>query len=123
MSDMTRLARAGWATVAGCVVCSCIVFTTGPVAAQDAYLASIYGDGVHQYFRNDIGTARARFDAVIGQGSRDPRAYYFRAILCWMQAIPPPPNRIFEWELVSSWKVAERMTCGARSIGCRGRTV
>ena len=37
--------------------------------------------GVHHYFRNDSIAAKHRFDTAINQGSRDPRAYYFRALL------------------------------------------
>lgn len=76
MSFKTKLV-----TLAGCAVSSLLLSVGNDVAAQDAYLARIYGDGVHQYFRHDTNTAKCRFDSVINEGSRDPRAYYFRAII------------------------------------------
>jgi hypothetical protein len=76
MSFTTKLA-----TFVGCVVSSLVFCGAKDAAAQDAYLARIYGDGVHQYFRHDSSTAKCRFNTVIDEGSRDPRAYYFRAII------------------------------------------
>lgn len=72
--------KLGWTAIACGVLC-----TAGQLAAQDTYLAQIYGDGVHRYFRQDQGGAKCRFDEAINHGSRDPRVYYFRAIVALQQ--------------------------------------
>ncbi len=43
-------------------------------------LAEFYGSGVHQYFSGNASQAIADLTAAINGGSRDPRAYYFRAL-------------------------------------------
>ena len=43
-------------------------------------LLATYGRGVHEYFSGDTQRAEQYFTQVIGAGSRDPRAYYFRAM-------------------------------------------
>ena len=80
-NGLAKVVSIKWAVLAGCFVAGLIVSAPCNVAAQDAYLARIYGEGVHLYYRNDTTTARCRFDSVINEGSRDPRAYYFRAIM------------------------------------------
>ena len=48
--------------------------------AQEAVLEQFYGSGVHRYFANDYSRAEADLSSAIGGGSKDPRAYYFRAL-------------------------------------------
>jgi hypothetical protein len=50
------------------------------LAAQDAVLAQFYGNGVHQYFAGNYDRAAADLTTAINGGSKDPRAYYFRAL-------------------------------------------
>ncbi len=52
----------------------------GPLVAQDAVLAQFYGSGVHQYFAGNYDRATADLTTAIDGGSKDPRAYYFRAL-------------------------------------------
>jgi hypothetical protein len=50
-------------------------------SGQNPYLNEVYGDGVHAYFRGDTYWAQEQFDRAIQYGSRDPRVFYFRALL------------------------------------------
>lgn len=54
--------------------------SAGPLLAQDAVLAQFYGRGVHQYFAGNYDSAAADLTTAIDGGSKDPRAYYFRAL-------------------------------------------
>ncbi len=47
--------------------------------ADDSVLDQLYGNGVHAYFGGDYSKAYDSLSAAINGGSRDPRAYYFRA--------------------------------------------
>lgn len=49
-------------------------------AAEEAVLAEFYGSGVHQYFSGNAGQAIADLTTAIKGGTKDPRAYYFRAL-------------------------------------------
>jgi hypothetical protein len=57
-----------------------VATSTGPLLAQDAVLAQFYGSGVHQYFSGNYDRAAADLTTAIEGGSKDPRAYYFRAL-------------------------------------------
>jgi hypothetical protein len=48
--------------------------------AQDVVLNEIYGRGVHRYFANDYQAAIDQLSLAIDNGSKDPRAYYFRGL-------------------------------------------
>lgn len=50
-----------------------------PSFAQDHYVNRLYGQGVHAFHRGDYGTAQRLLDESINAGSKDPRAYYYRA--------------------------------------------
>jgi hypothetical protein len=52
--------------------------------AQDP-LDEMYGQAVHSYYRGDLFRAEELLNEVIGAGSQDPRAYYFRG-LCQSRA-------------------------------------
>jgi hypothetical protein len=51
--------------------------------AQDPILAQFYGSGVHQYFGGGYQQAIADLTQAIDGGTKDPRAYYFRALSWW----------------------------------------
>lgn len=51
-----------------------------PLAAQDAVLGQLYGNGVHAYFSQDYLKAHEYFTAAIDGHSQDPRVYYFRGL-------------------------------------------
>lgn len=48
--------------------------------AEDAVLAEIYGRGVHAYFAGRYEDAEETLSDAIAQGSKDPRAYYYRGL-------------------------------------------
>lgn len=50
------------------------------VRAQDSVLAELYGQGVHAYFSGNLRQAHEMLTSAIEQGSRDPRAYYYRGL-------------------------------------------
>ena len=50
-----------------------------PAFAQDQYLNRIYGQGVHAFHRGNYSEAERLLSDAINAGSKDPRAYYFRA--------------------------------------------
>jgi len=50
------------------------------VAQDSAVLDDLYGRGVHAYFSRDSVTAVKLLAEAIDNGSRDPRAYYFRGL-------------------------------------------
>jgi hypothetical protein len=49
------------------------------VSAQDP-LDEMYGQAVHSFYRGDLQRAEELLNEVIGAGSEDPRAYYFRGL-------------------------------------------
>ena len=51
-----------------------------PLAAQDAVLGQLYGNGVHAYFSQDYVKAHECFTTAIDGHSQDPRVYYFRGL-------------------------------------------
>lgn len=54
---------------------------TRNLTAQEAVLSDLYGRGVHQYFAGNDAEAAAALNAAIDGGTKDPRAYYFRALV------------------------------------------
>ena len=57
-----------------------VVACAGSLTAQDAVLSELYGRGVHHYFSGNSAEAVIDLTAAIDGGSKDPRAYYFRAL-------------------------------------------
>ena len=57
-----------------------VLFCTMPLAAQDAVLGQLYGNGVHAYFGQDYIRAHELFTQAIDGHTQDPRAYYFRGL-------------------------------------------
>lgn len=49
--------------------------------AQNAVLAEMYGRGVHAYYGGNHNDAYNLLSMAINNGSKDPRAYYFRGIV------------------------------------------
>ena len=54
--------------------------SSAPLAAQDAVLGQIYGNGVHAYFAQDYLKAHQLFTSAIDGHSQDPRCFYFRGL-------------------------------------------
>ncbi len=48
--------------------------------AQEAVLTEFYGSGVHHYFAGNMAAAIADLTVAIQGRTKDPRAYYFRAL-------------------------------------------
>jgi hypothetical protein len=63
-----------------CCGLALLLVSVANVSAQDAVLAEFYGSGVHQYFAGNTPQAVADLTAAIRGGTKDPRAYYFRAL-------------------------------------------
>jgi Meckel syndrome type 1 protein len=63
------------------LVCGLVLSSFGVVQAQEnEILTQLYGTGVHAFYAGDYKTAHADFSSVIERGTKDPRAYYFRAM-------------------------------------------
>ena len=62
-------------------LCLLSLLMPADVAAQDSVLGQLYGSGVHAYFSGDYIAAHEQLTSAIDGGSRDPRAYYFRALV------------------------------------------
>jgi hypothetical protein len=60
--------------------CSLALCASASGAGSGAVLTEFYGAGVHQYFSGNYGQAVSSLTAAINGGTRDPRAYYFRAL-------------------------------------------
>jgi len=64
-----------------CVSCGLVFVAVGArLPAQDAVLNEFYGSGVHHYFAGHADQAASDLTAAIRGGTKDPRAYYFRAL-------------------------------------------
>ena len=73
---MSRVAWLGMAFMLGT-----LLEQSAAAARQDAdVLGRWYAAGVHAYFAGDFLQARRQLTRAINSGSRDPRAYYFRAM-------------------------------------------
>jgi hypothetical protein len=54
--------------------------SSAPLAAQDAVLGQIYGNGVHAYFAQDYVKAHQLLTSAIDGHSQDPRCFYYRGL-------------------------------------------
>ncbi|MBN1588127.1 MAG: hypothetical protein JW888_01280 [Pirellulales bacterium] len=53
-----------------------------PIQAQDSSAAQLYGRGIQAYFSGDLVRSHELLTAAIDRESRDPRAHYFRGLVC-----------------------------------------
>jgi hypothetical protein len=61
-------------------------FSSGRAVGQSpSVLAEVYGRGVHAFYAGDYISAYDLLSSAIDAGSRDPRAYYFRGIVSYVQ--------------------------------------
>ena len=72
LGHSTRLA-CGWLLAAAALCCP-------RATAQEAVLTEFYGSGVHHYFAGNMAAAIADLTVAINGRTKDPRAYYFRAL-------------------------------------------
>jgi hypothetical protein len=63
------------------LVVSLLLTTVSIASAQNRYVLEFYGDGVHAFHRGEMFRAQEQFDKAINHGSRDPRVYYYRALV------------------------------------------
>jgi hypothetical protein len=49
--------------------------------AEPTVLSQLYGQGVHQFFSGDYSAARQSLSEAVDNNSRDPRVYYYRALV------------------------------------------
>jgi hypothetical protein len=78
-------------TLAAVVTCLALA-APGELSAQGNVLAETYGRGVHAYYAGNYIDAESHLTTAIDNGINDPRAYYFRGILRYVQ------GRTFEAE-------------------------
>ncbi len=73
------------------------LFAAMPTAAiaQDSVLAELYGHGVHAYFAGQAQQAHEYLTTAIDQGTRDPRAFYFRGLSYTALGRPDEANADF----------------------------
>lgn len=57
-----------------------LLVSAAQATAQEAVLNEFYGSGVHHYFAGHSDQAYSDLSAAIRGGSKDPRAFYFRAL-------------------------------------------
>ncbi|TWU40760.1 hypothetical protein [Novipirellula artificiosorum] len=67
------------ASVAVCSLSLTLAATS--TSAQSAVLAEMYGRGVHAYYAGRYQDANEYLSMAINNGSKDPRAYYFRGLV------------------------------------------
>jgi hypothetical protein len=58
-----------------------LVLSAASTVAYDRVADEFYGSGVHQYFAGNYSQANSDLSAAIAGGTKDPRAYYFRALV------------------------------------------
>lgn len=58
-----------------------LVSSQSPSQAQSPVLAELYGRGVHAYYGGNLIEAHRYLSMAIDNGSRDPRAHYFRGVV------------------------------------------
>src|SRR5262245_15424898 len=63
------------------VVAAAAMLLAGACYGQDALVEEMYGRGVHAFFSNNMGEAFNALNASILNGSRDPRAFYYRGLV------------------------------------------
>jgi hypothetical protein len=78
LEDASMTTKSAIATLA--LAMGAIGSSTASSSGAEAVLAEFYGSGVHHYFAGDFDRAEADLTAAIKGGTRDPRAYYFRAL-------------------------------------------
>lgn len=62
------------------VILALLFAVTTPAVAQDEFLVSLYGDGVHTFFRGNYPEALETFTAAVDAGLEDARCYYYRGL-------------------------------------------
>ncbi|MGB7325606.1 MAG: hypothetical protein WBD31_12100 [Rubripirellula sp.] len=67
--------------IAGALLSSVSGISSVQAQGQDAVLAEFYGQGVHAYHAGKTTEAYELLSMAINNGSKDPRAYYFRGIV------------------------------------------
>src|SRR5260221_6982085 len=70
-----------FARVSSGAVVALALIAARDLQAQEAVLSDLYGRGVHQYFAGNDAEAADALTSAIDGGTRDPRAYYFRALV------------------------------------------
>ncbi|PQO26523.1 hypothetical protein, partial [Blastopirellula marina] len=66
------------------------------VSAQEPIVVELYGQGVHQFNRGEMSEAFQTLSTAIDQGSKDPRAYYYRGLALWNMGRPEQAELDFQ---------------------------
>ena len=76
------------APLAAIVVAATLSTSPAAHSQNPTVLAEVYGRGVHAYYAGRYNDAFNLFTSAIDNGTRDPRAYYFRGIVASQQGRP-----------------------------------
>ncbi|MCE9546547.1 MAG: hypothetical protein K8T25_13655 [Planctomycetia bacterium] len=69
-----------WLACVGLSTMGLSIMSPSSASAQDAVLAQLYGQGVHEYNSGNYAQAHERLTAAVNAGSPDPRVFYFRGL-------------------------------------------
>ncbi len=101
------------AFVAACPIVG--IFISQPANAQNAILAEMYGRGVHAYYGGRYEDANQFLSMSINNGSKDPRAYYFRGLVANAQ------GRSYEAE--ADWRQGAELEARVGGTAAIGRSL
>ena len=96
---------------------------TPTATAQNPVLAEIYGRGVHAFYSGQHDQARQMFSSAIDNGIKDPRAYYFVALLVRCKEDRSRQSRIGNKAPCWKPKPVPTLLLVARSLGSKVRRV
>ena len=88
--------------------CVGVVSLVSTAHGEIDYLSEIYGDGVHAFYAGDLIQAQEFFDQAIRHGYKDPRCYYYRALVHMSACRDYDPSKISGSARSTSSKDEER---------------
>ncbi|TWT80938.1 hypothetical protein CA13_23850 [Planctomycetes bacterium CA13] len=86
-----------------------------PASAQSEVLAEMYGRGVHCYYAGRYNEANEYLSMAINNGSKDPRAYYFRGL------VANATGRQYETE--NDWRQGAQLEAATGNSAIIGRSL
>ncbi|MGB7347948.1 MAG: hypothetical protein WBD20_27230 [Pirellulaceae bacterium] len=97
------------------LLCASATFCPQSASAQDAILSELYGHGVHAYYAGRYDEAYQLFSSAINNGTKDPRAYYFRGIVSI--------QRGSSYEAESDWQQGAKLEASGKSVASIGSSL
>ena len=89
--------------------------TQSPAQAQNPVLAEMFGRGVHAYYAGRYNEAYQYLSMAINNGSKDPRAYYFRGLVTNAQGR--------QYEAESDWRQGAELEAKSGTAAAVGRSL